>query len=70
LFNAGYSKVYGTATNFLNDKLTGYIKLGEGAFETYNQITSGANRLKSNSVTNILVNEAGILYTKGVNQVH
>jgi len=69
VFNAGYSKLYGTATNFLNDKLTGYIKLGDGAFETYNQITSGIDKLKSNSVTNILVNESGILYTKGVNQV-
>jgi hypothetical protein len=69
LFNAGYSKLYGTATNFLNDKLTGYIQLGDGAFETYNQITSGINKLNSNSVTNVLVNEAGILYTKGVNQV-
>jgi hypothetical protein len=69
LFNAGYSKLYGTATNFLNDKLTGYIKLGDGAFETYNQITAGVDKLNSNSVTNVLVNEAGILYTKGVNQV-
>jgi hypothetical protein len=69
LFNAGYSKLYGTATNFLNDKLTGYIQLGDGAFETYNQITSGINKLNSSSVTNVLVNEAGILYTKGVNQV-
>jgi hypothetical protein len=69
VFNAGYSKLYSTATNFLNDKLTGYIKLGDGAFETYNQITSGIDKLKSNSVTNILVNESGILYTKGVNQV-
>jgi hypothetical protein len=69
VFNAGYSKLYSTATNFLNDKLTGYIKLGDGAFETYNQITSGIDKLKSTSVTNVLVNEAGILYTKGVNQV-
>ena len=69
VFNAGYSKLYGTATNFLNDKLTGYLSLGQGAFETYNQITSGINKIGSNSVTNILVNESGILYTKGVNQV-
>ena len=69
LFNAGYSKTFNTATNFLNDKLTGYLSLGQGAFETYNQITSGINKIGSNSVTNILVNESGILYTKGVNQV-
>jgi hypothetical protein len=69
LFNAGYSKTFSTASNFLNDKLTGYLKLGEGAFETYNQITSGINTGGVSNPVNILVNESGILYTKGVNQV-
>ena len=69
VFNGGYSKLYGTATNFLNDKLTGYLKLGEGAFETYNQITSGFATGGVDNVTNVLINETGILYTKGVNQV-
>ena len=69
LFNAGYSKTFSTASNFLNDKLTGYIKLGEGASETYNQIVSGINKVGVSNPTNILVNESGILYTKGVNQL-
>ena len=69
LFNAGYSKTFSTASNFLNDKLTGYIKLGEGAFETYNQITSGISTGGVSNPVNVLVNESGILYTKGVNQI-
>jgi hypothetical protein len=69
LFNAGYSKTFSTASNFLNDKLTGYIKLGEGASETYNQIISGINKVGVSNPVNILVNKSGILYTKGVNQI-
>jgi hypothetical protein len=69
LFNAGYSKTFSTASNFLNDKLTGYIKLGEGASETYNQIISGITTGGVSNPVNILVNESGILYTKGVNQI-
>jgi hypothetical protein len=69
LFNAGYSKTFSTASNFLNDKLTGYIKLGEGASETYNQIIAGITTGGVSNPVNILVNESGILYTKGVNQI-
>lgn len=69
LFNAGYSQTYSTSDNFLSNDLTGYLELGSGAFETYNQITSGINTGGGDSLTNVIVNESGVLYTKGTQQV-
>jgi len=69
LFNAGYGQTYSTSSNFLSDKLTGYIELASGASETYQQITSGINTGGGDSLTNIIVNESGVLYTKGTNKI-
>lgn len=69
LFNAGYGQTYSTSSNFLSDNLTGYIELASGASETYQQITSGINTGGGDSLTNLIVNESGVLYTKGTNQI-
>ena len=69
LFNAGYGQTYSTSSNFLSDNLTGYIELASGASETYQQITSGINTGGGDSLTNIIVNESGVLYTKGTNKI-
>jgi hypothetical protein len=69
LFNAGYSKTFSTSSNFLTDDLTGYISLGASASETYNSITSGIKTGGADNITNVIVNESGVLYTKGTNQI-
>ena len=62
LYNAGKTK------GFLTNDVAGYLKIEDGVSEVYKKIISSANS-GSNSVTNVLINESGILYTKGVNQV-
>ncbi len=69
LFNAGYSNTFSTSSNFLTDNLTGYISLGESASETYNSITSGIKTGGTDNITNVIVNESGVLYTKGTNKI-
>jgi len=49
--------------------LTGYISLGESASETYNSITSGIKTGGTDNITNVIVNESGVLYTKGTNKI-
>jgi hypothetical protein len=62
LYNAGKTK------GFLTNDVAGYLKIEDGVSEVYKKIISSANS-GSNSVTNVLINESGILYTKGVNQI-
>jgi hypothetical protein len=69
LFNAGYSNTFGTSSNFLNDKLIGYISLAQGVSETYNQIVSGVSTGGTDNTVNVLVNETGVLYTRNANKL-
>ena len=69
LFNVGYSNTFGTSSNFLNDKLIGYISLAQGVSETYNQIVSGVSTGGTDNTVNVLVNETGVLYTRNANKL-
>ena len=69
LFNAGYAGKYGVSRSFFTDGVTGYSALSSGAYETYNNIVSGIGTNAKDAVTNVLINESGVLYTSGTNQI-
>ena len=57
------------ASGFLTAGVKDYKELGSGAKETYNKIVSSLNATKGDSITNVLINETGVLYTKGANEL-
>jgi len=56
------------SSNFLTKDTTGYLTLSEGAFETYNTITSSIQTNNVDNLTTVLVTESGVLYTKGISK--
>lgn len=56
------------SSTFLTKDTTGYLTLSEGAFETYNTITSSIQTNNVDNLTTVLVNESGVLYTKGISK--
>ena len=62
VFNAGKED------NFLTG-IEGYTPLGSDAYETYNRIISTRNLNTSENFTNVFVNETGVLYTTGTNNL-
>ncbi len=69
LQRTSYTQPFGTSSNFLNDKLIGYISLAQGVSETYNQIVSGVSTGGTDNTVNVLVNETGVLYTRNANKL-
>jgi len=69
VFNAGYSKKYSVDNNFLTANVDGYLNLGQGAYETYNNLSSKITNNSNDNLTSVLINEAGVLYTKNANQI-
>jgi hypothetical protein len=68
IFNASYSTTYSVDTNYFTSGVQDYKALPELVSETYQQLTSGLNT-SGNTLTNVLINESGVLYTKGTNKI-
>jgi hypothetical protein len=68
IFNSSFSKTYGIDTKYFTSGVQDYKALSESVSETYQQLTSGLST-SGNTLTNILINESGVLYTKGTNKI-
>ncbi len=62
LFNSSKSSDFLTSVE-------GYTPLGSGAYETYNLLTTAIKTGGVDNTTNVLINETGVLYTQGANQL-